>query len=84
MDADTLSALVLGTVILVLGADFLVEGASALARGFGVSPLFIGLTVVAFGTSAPELAVAIKAELGGQEQLAVGTTSSVAISSTCS
>ncbi len=72
MEVETLSQLVLGTVILVLGADYLVEGASALARGFGLSALVVGLTVVAFGTSAPELAVAIKAELAGQDQVAVG------------
>jgi len=45
----------LGFIILIKGADFLVDGASALAKKWGVSSLVIGLTVVAFGTSAPEL-----------------------------
>ena len=49
--------LVAGLVLLVKGADWLINGASALARKFNVSNLAIGLTVVAFGTSAPELVV---------------------------
>ena len=47
-----------GTVLLIGGAEMLVRGASRLAAPFGISPLVIGLTVVAFGTSAPEIAVA--------------------------
>ena len=46
-----------GFILLVWGADRLVAGASALARNLGVSPLIIGLTIIAFGTSAPELVV---------------------------
>ncbi|MGB0431973.1 MAG: calcium/sodium antiporter [Bacteroidia bacterium] len=53
--------LIIGFVAVIKGADFLVEGASALARKYGVSEMAIGLTVVAFGTSAPELAVNIQA-----------------------
>lgn len=64
--------LVLGLVMLVAGADLLVRGASRLALRFGISPLLIGLTVVAFGTSAPELAVSIQAGLAGQSGIAVG------------
>ena len=64
--------LVLGLVLLVAGADLLVRGASRLALRFGISPLLIGLTVVAFGTSAPELAVSVQAGLAGQSGIAVG------------
>ena len=61
-----------GLVFLIAGAEALVRGASRLAAGIGVSPLIIGLTVVAFGTSSPELAVSIKAALLGQASIAVG------------
>ncbi|WP_435102065.1 calcium/sodium antiporter [Arhodomonas sp. AD133] len=61
-----------GLVCLIAGAEALVRGASRLASAFGVSPLIIGLTVVAFGTSAPELAVSIKSALSGQAGIAVG------------
>jgi cation:H+ antiporter len=56
---------ILGLVLLVVGAEALVRGASRLAATIGISPLVIGLTVVAFGTSAPELAVAVKSALTG-------------------
>jgi cation:H+ antiporter len=61
-----------GLALLVLGAELLVRGASRLAAAFGVSPLVIGLTVVAYGTSMPELAVSISAGLEGRADLAVG------------
>jgi len=61
-----------GLLFLIVGAETLVRGASRLAATFGLSPLVIGLTVVAFGTSSPELAVSIKATLSGQGSLAVG------------
>jgi cation:H+ antiporter len=61
-----------GLVLLVLGAELLVRGASRLALSFGISPLVVGLTVVAFGTSAPELAVSIQAVRSGQVDIAVG------------
>ncbi|MEZ6126724.1 MAG: calcium/sodium antiporter [Planctomycetaceae bacterium] len=64
--------LVVGTNLLVVGADWLVKGASRLAALAAISPLVIGLTVVAFGTSAPEMAVSISASLSGNEDLAVG------------
>ncbi len=64
--------ILLGLVALVLGGELLVRGASALAAYLGVSPLIIGLTVVAFGTSAPELAVSLKAGLSGQADISVG------------
>ena len=61
-----------GLVVLVLGAEVLVRGASRLAAAVGISPLVIGLTIVAFGTSSPELAVSLQSALNGQPDLAVG------------
>jgi cation:H+ antiporter len=61
-----------GFILLVWGADRLVAGASATARNLGVSPLIIGLTIVAFGTSAPELVVSAVAASRGNPGLAVG------------
>jgi cation:H+ antiporter len=61
-----------GLVLMVLGAEFLVRGASRLAVMMGISPLVVGLTVVAFGTSAPEFAVSFKAALSGQADLTLG------------
>ncbi len=63
---------VLGLVTLVAGAQLLVRGASKLALSFGISPLVVGLTVVAFGTSAPELAVSVQSSWGGQVDIALG------------
>jgi cation:H+ antiporter len=64
--------LVAGLVLLVVGGEFLVRGASSLAAIVGISPLVIGLTVVAFGTSSPELAVSVQAGLGGNPDIAMG------------
>ena len=61
-----------GLAALVAGADVLVRGASRLALSFGISPLVVGLTIVAFGTSAPEVAVSAGAVLSGQTDLAIG------------
>jgi cation:H+ antiporter len=61
-----------GLVLLVLGASLLVRGASKLALSFGISPLVVGLTVVAFGTSAPEVAVSVGAVLDGKTDIAIG------------
>jgi len=61
-----------GFIILIKGADWLVKGASDLAGRFHVSPLVIGLTVVAFGTSLPELFVNLSASFQGSAQIAVG------------
>ncbi len=58
-------------LLLIVGADLLVRGAARLAAGFGVPVLVIGLTVVAFGTSAPELAVSVKSAWSDQAQLAI-------------
>ena len=65
-------SLTLGLVLLAGGGECLVRGASRLASYFGVSPLVIGLTVVAFGTSAPELAVSLQAVRAGVGNLAIG------------
>ncbi len=62
----------LGLACLTAGAEFLVRGASRLALTLGISPLVVGLTVVAFGTSAPEMAVSVDAALAGNGDLAVG------------
>ena len=61
-----------GLVMLVVGADWLVDAAVAFARAFGVSDLVIGLTVVAVGTSMPEIATSIVAAMRGQRDIAVG------------
>lgn len=63
--------LAVGLVMLVIGADLLVKGAARLAGTFGIPAVVIGLTVVAFGTSAPELAVSVKAAYSGQAELAI-------------
>jgi cation:H+ antiporter len=63
---------VAGLTFLIIGAEALVRGASRLAAILGISPLVIGLTVVAFGTSSPELAVSLKSALSGQASIAVG------------
>lgn len=62
----------LGFVLLYFGAEWLVKGSSSLARSLGVSPIVIGLTVVAFGTSAPELVVSLISSIQGKSMIAVG------------
>jgi cation:H+ antiporter len=62
----------LGLILLIGGAELLVRGASRLAAAWGIAPLLIGLTVVAWGTSAPELAVALRGVWAGQPDVAVG------------
>jgi cation:H+ antiporter len=61
-----------GLVLLVIGANALVRGASQLALALGTSPLVVGLTIVAFGTSAPEIAVSVGAVLDGRTDIAIG------------
>lgn len=61
-----------GFVLLVKGADWFVDGAAGIAKKLGIPTIIIGLTVVAFGTSAPELAVSISAALHGSNDIAVG------------
>ena len=64
--------LIIGFVILIKGADFFVDGASAVAGNFKVSKMLIGLTIVSFGTSAPEFAVSIKSLISGSGDIVLG------------
>lgn len=64
--------LIAGLFLLIKGADLFVDGASSVAAKFRVPPLVIGLTVVSFGTSAPEAAISISASLGGSNAVALG------------
>ncbi len=64
--------LIVGLFILILGGDFLVRGASSVALRAHISPLVVGLTVVAFGTSAPELLISVKAALAGSPDMTMG------------
>ena len=72
MTLSTILFLILGLALLIGGAEFLVRGASRLATAVGISPLVVGLTVVAFGTSSPELAVSVMSAYAGQADLALG------------
>ncbi|HHP7244377.1 MAG TPA: calcium/sodium antiporter [Elainellaceae cyanobacterium] len=72
MNIEALGLIGAGLVLLVAGAEALVRGASWLAAAAGISPLIIGLTVVAYGTSAPEMAVSLQANLSGQAGISVG------------
>ncbi len=64
--------LLTGLFILILGGDFLVKGASSIALRLRVTPLVVGLTIVAFGTSAPELLISVKSALSGSPDLTMG------------
>jgi len=64
--------LLLGLVLILVGANVLTDGASAIAKKWGVSDLVIGLTVVAFGTSAPELAISLVSAIQGNAPMAIG------------
>ena len=64
--------LIVGLALILLGANWLTDGASAMAKRQGVSDLVIGLTIVAFGTSAPELVISIVSAVHGSSGLAVG------------
>jgi cation:H+ antiporter len=72
MDQLSIILFIAGFVLLTLGADLLVRSASRLAVMIGISPLVIGLTIVAYGTSAPELAVSIQSAYAGSDDLALG------------
>jgi cation:H+ antiporter len=72
MSVWTFVALVVGLGALVMGAEYLVKGAASIATRLGIQPVIIGLTVVAFGTSAPELAVSVGAAFSGSTDLAFG------------
>jgi cation:H+ antiporter len=64
--------ILVGLVLLIIGGDILVRGATSAARALGVSPLMIGLTLVGFGTSTPELVTSLQAALAGAPGIAVG------------
>lgn len=68
----TIFLFIVGFVLLIKGADILVKGASAIASGFGVSQMMVGLTIVSFGTSMPELFVSVMSTLNGNTEIAVG------------
>ena len=72
MDLLVLLSLLVGLVLLVGGGELLVRGGSGLGRAMGLSPLVVGLTIVAFATSTPELAVSLGAALSGSPAIAVG------------
>ena len=72
MSIEMFVYLIGGFILLVFGAEVLVRGAARLAARFGISPLIIGLTVVAFGTSAPEMAVSTQSAFLGQGDIAIG------------
>jgi cation:H+ antiporter len=72
MTLSVVLLLIFGLVLLIWGAELLVRGASRLATAAGISPLVVGLTVVAFGTSSPELAVSVMSAFKGQADLALG------------
>lgn len=69
---EIILSLIGGLVIMLVGAEGLVRGASALALKVGISPLVVGLTVVAFGTSSPELVVSVSSALDGNSDIAIG------------
>ena len=64
--------LIAGFVILIIAGDILVRGAVSLAERFGIPSIVIGLTIVAFGTSAPELVISLKAALTGHGEISIG------------
>ena len=63
---------IVGIVLVILGADWLTKGASGIARRFGVSELVIGLTIVALGTSLPELVISVGSAIKGSSGIALG------------
>ncbi|WP_264789410.1 calcium/sodium antiporter [Aureispira anguillae] len=75
--------LIFGFIILIKGADFLVDGASAVAKKFNISDMIIGLTIVSFGTSAPELVVNIGAAWEGKNAMIIGNVLGSNIFNTC-
>lgn len=72
MTLTTVLEVIISALVITAGAELLVRGASALALRLGVSPLFVGLTIVGFGTSSPELGASVSATLGGSPGISVG------------
>jgi cation:H+ antiporter len=68
----TVLLLIAGLILLIAGAEFMVRGASSISRKAGIPPLVVGLTIVAFGTSAPELIVNVFSALNGNTDIALG------------
>ncbi|MGH1336314.1 MAG: calcium/sodium antiporter [Aureispira sp.] len=79
----SLALLIVGFIVLIKGADFLVDGASAVAKKFNISDIIIGLTIVSFGTSAPELVVNIAAAWEGKNEMIIGNVLGSNIFNTC-
>lgn len=78
-----LSFMVIGLVMLVIGADWLIGGSASIARRLGINSFVVGLTVVAFGTSAPELAASVRAAFADEGGLAVGNVVGSNIANIC-
>lgn len=72
MDWIEIGELIGGLILLVLGGDWLVRGAENIAYSFKITPMVVGLTIVAFGTSAPELLVSLKSAFDGSSEIAMG------------
>lgn len=68
----TIVLLIIGLIVLIVGGDYLVKGSSSIALRLHLSPLVVGLTIVAFGTSAPELLISIQSALKGSPDIAMG------------
>ena len=68
----SLILLVVGFILLIKGADWFVDGASSLAANFKVPKMIIALTIVAFGTSAPELAISMNSMIAGNTEMVLG------------
>jgi cation:H+ antiporter len=70
--ATTIVLLIIGLIVLIVGGDYLVKGSSSIALRLRLSPLVVGLTIVAFGTSAPELLISVQSALKGSPDIAMG------------
>jgi len=68
----TIALLIIGLIVLIVGGDYLVRGSSSIALRLHLSPLVVGLTIVAFGTSTPELLISIQSALRGSPDIAMG------------
>lgn len=69
---STIVLLIIGLIVLILGGDYLVKGSSSIALRLHLSPLVVGLTIVAFGTSAPELLISVQSALKGSPDITMG------------
>jgi len=78
----TITLFILGFIFLIKGADIMIDGSSSIAKKYGVSSFFIGLTIVAFGTSAPELVISALASIKGSTGIALGNIIGSNISNT--